>query len=548
MSEHRQHGAHSMASQHSPVDPAGSGGGFLDRYHGDARFFGDPDGSRANIADFVEIGELRRSSYTRSREERVRVVVGRKGSGKTFFLKKLKADLKANTSTRLLNGEPATVAEAEQTELMSTEHVIRVAHWFDDKILTEIWQQLWGRAILSSVATHLLHNRDIRDVLSEEQESHLRRYFGPLLSGATWPRSPFVTIRTLINGASSRRDLLRSLENPLWDDLEGYLGYLLEGSPPFYMIVDAIDEEFSNAPMYWMRCQKGLFYEVMRLLRHSRLGARLHIVISIRDLVLYSVFRSEHASRYVGDPHMRVLSWGFDAARAFVDAKLARLDPTLWRGRPSPPANLQEWTGLKSITNRFGNTEDLYSYALRHTQCLPRDVVLLGNVLGPAIERAGIGSLTSTEFKAVIENIARLSGLQQISVAANQMVSDEIPAGAAAHEYTDSYLSVKEYAIDRAAILTEILQECSGTRISVSEMLDLRTRAREILGAPDVGTILWQNGLLGLAGDQGGDVFFSLDRMGRLTLPDNPAGYVFHPSMREVAGLEPKPPAVLWRV
>jgi hypothetical protein len=31
--------------------------------------------------------------------------------------------------------------------------------------------------------------------------------------------------------------------------------------------------------MYWLKCQEGLFYQVMRLLRDHKLGGRLHIVV-----------------------------------------------------------------------------------------------------------------------------------------------------------------------------------------------------------------------------------------------------------------------------
>ncbi len=42
--------------------------------------------------------------------------------------------------------------------------------------------------------------------------------------------------------------------------------------------------------MYWRRCQKGLFYQTMRLLRDHRLGGRLHLVICIREIVMSSVY------------------------------------------------------------------------------------------------------------------------------------------------------------------------------------------------------------------------------------------------------------------
>ena len=37
--------------------------------------------------------------------------------------------------------------------------------------------------------------------------------------------------------------------------------------------------------------------------------ASFGIVISIRDIVMSSVYRSEHAPRYQDEPHIRVLGW-----------------------------------------------------------------------------------------------------------------------------------------------------------------------------------------------------------------------------------------------
>ena len=54
---------------------------FLARTRGDSRFFGDTDGSRANLRGFIDPTELRASAFFSPDPDRVRVVVGRKGSG-----------------------------------------------------------------------------------------------------------------------------------------------------------------------------------------------------------------------------------------------------------------------------------------------------------------------------------------------------------------------------------------------------------------------------------------------------------------------------------
>ena len=74
--------------------------------------------------------------------------------------------------------------------------------------------------------------------------------------------------------------------------------------------------------MYWLKCQEGLFYQVMRLLRDQKRGGRLHVVICIRDIVMSSVYLSEHAPRYYNEPHIRVLTWNRDSLLYLLEQKL----------------------------------------------------------------------------------------------------------------------------------------------------------------------------------------------------------------------------------
>ncbi|HXL93316.1 MAG TPA: hypothetical protein VN969_30675, partial [Streptosporangiaceae bacterium] len=45
------------------------------------------------------------------------------------------------------------------------------------------------------------------------------------------------------------------LDDPLWDDFEDLLGEIVCQCKPVYFYLDAVDEEFGHAPMYWLKCQ-----------------------------------------------------------------------------------------------------------------------------------------------------------------------------------------------------------------------------------------------------------------------------------------------------
>ncbi len=503
--------------------------------------FGNPDGHRADLAEFIEF------PHNFAAADRTRILVGRKGSGKTLYLRHLKDVIDKSPSVESLGpslttdfAPNASISETvEQTQLLMTHHVLRVAHWFPPAILTEIWMQLWGRAIIRSLLTYVLFDKRLRRHLDLQLREELRtHYSGRVLGSASrTPRTPFTCIKELIDSGHSAEDLIRHLDRPEWDDLENELGEILAELPPAYLYIDAVDEEFSHAPMYWLRCQKGLFYQTMRFLRHSRLGGRLHVIVCIRDLVLSSVYQSEHGTRYMNDPHIRRLSWKRSSAERFLDEKIRRLDSS-YCFEDTQPSSLAEWVGLRTVRNSLGTEESVEAYALRHTQMLPREIVLLGNLLGRAVEslRASRRSLEEEEFRSVVSNVALITGASQLAVAANQIISDEIPEIASDREFTEVYTSIREYVETRATELAEVMRSAGSLEISADRLNEIEEVARTRFGGSDVGSVLWQNGLLGYR-ENDRAVFYSFDLSARFSLPRGHKIYVFHPAMRECAGL-----------
>ena len=158
-------------------------------------------------------------------------------------------------------------------------------------------------------------------------------------------------MRNIVNRQNNAHQLSAYLDDPLWDDLEDLLGNVVGQCKPIYFYLDALDEEFSHAPMYWLKCQEGLFYQVMRLLRDHKLGGRLHIVICIRDIIMSSVYRSEHAPRYYNEPHIRVLTWDRSSLLYLLQRKLQRLPPSLLmrRAASGPPTMRVTGSGSTAI-------------------------------------------------------------------------------------------------------------------------------------------------------------------------------------------------------
>src|SRR6201986_1784532 len=159
--------------------------------------------------------------------------------------------------------------------------------------------------------------------------------------------------------------------------------------------------------MYWLKCQEGLFYQGMRLLRDHKLGGRLHVVVCIRDIVMSSVYRSEHEPRSYNEPHIRVLTWDRSSLLYLLEQKLRRLPPSLLMRRPdSGPPTIRDWLGGNAAwpgSDGDGTVED---YLLSHSRLIPRDIISLGNELNEEVLRQkqpGNESMSRAGLQAVAQ-------------------------------------------------------------------------------------------------------------------------------------------------
>ena len=136
--------------------------------------FGNPDGSRADIEDviseFVDFGGDPAYGHlaTRANDSMVRVIVGKLGAGKTVYLRRLQ-DFQAH--------QDSVYADVPQQSLPKTEVVVKACQWFSDRVLVEKWMQIWERAIMRSLASHLLCRPELRHQLRDEQAAELEQSY-----------------------------------------------------------------------------------------------------------------------------------------------------------------------------------------------------------------------------------------------------------------------------------------------------------------------------------------------------------------------------------
>ena len=513
-----------MGSRRRRLDPVGP--------------FGNPDGSRADIEDliseFVDFGGNPAYGHlaTRANDSMVRVIVGKLGAGKTVYLRRLQ-DFQSR--------QDSVYADVPQQSLPKTEVVVKACQWFSDRVLVEKWMQIWERAIMRSLASHLLCRPELRHQLRDEQAAELEQSYARLLDDCRRPRSIYSEVRDIINQRHTAHQLSAYLDDPLWDDLEDLLGEVVGQCKPIYFYLDALDEEFGHAPMYWLKCQEGLFYQVMRMLRNHRLGGRLHIVVCIRDIVMSSVYRSEHAPRYYNEPHIRVLTWDRSSLLYLLQRKLQRLPPSLlMRRAASGPPTIGDWLGINGEWPGSDDDGPIEDYLLSHTRLIPRDIISLGNELNEEVLRqkqAGREGLPPAALAGVVQRCAKRFGDSQLAQCANQISSDLMPKNAALHDYSELFTSTQAYISGVQEDVRSFVRMIGVDRFSrgdleaLNEVADLHFEK-----ATDLASVLWQNGLLGYVDESGRRRFYSMGDIEEFHFPPEVGTYVLHPCLVHTVG------------
>jgi predicted Ser/Thr protein kinase len=513
-----------MSSRRRRLDPVGP--------------FGNPDGSRADIEDliseFVDFGGNPAYGHlaTRANDSKVRVIVGKLGAGKTVYLRRLQ-DFQAH--------QDSVYADAPQQSLPKTEVIVKACQWFSDRVLVEKWMQIWERAIMRSLASHLLRHPELRHQVPDEQAQEIEQSYGRLLGDFRRPRSIYSEVRDIINQQHNARQLSTYLDDPLWDDLEDLLGEVLGQCKPIYFYLDAIDEEFSHAPMYWLKCQEGLFYQVMRLLRDHKLGGRLHVVVCIRDIVMSSVYRSEHAPRYYNEPHIRVLTWDRGSLLYLLEQKLRRLPVSLlMRRATSGPPSIHDWLGVNGNWPGPNGDATIEDYLLSHTRLIPRDIIALGNELSEEVLRqkqAGRTAMPAAALHGVVQRSAKRFGDSQLAQCANQISSDLMPENAALQDYSELFTSTQAYITGVQEDVRSFVRMMGVDRFSRGDLHALQEVADLHFQTPtNLASVLWQNGLLGYLDGDGQRRFYSMSDVEQFHFPPDVGAYVLHPCLTYAVG------------
>jgi hypothetical protein len=436
-------------------------------------------------------------------------------------------------------------ADDIQQDVPATQNVIKVCHWFPDHLLTEVWMQLWQRALIRSLVSHLLCHPRVSGQIDSSSRERLKNASEVLIRSFSAHVSVYSQIDEIINSSHSRNHLEQYLSNPKWPEFETLISQVLEKCEPLCFYLDATDEAFSSAPMYWLRCHKGLFYQVMRLLSgESRIGSRLRVYFCMRDLVLASIYRDEGAARFRGEPHIRTLTWTRQSIEYFLNQKLQQLDGQFFLRDPKDGRSLSTWLGISHVIHDEGGPpEPILRYALRHTRLLPRDIVILGNMLCHTVTGFKLGHEADLEhqIRRTIREAARIFGNEQLSICANELMAGGSGIDQPHRRKHDTLVGSTGHLNSVADQLKVLVRFVGVARFPLKRLTEAIEHAKTVFGGElDPFSVMWMNGLVGYVERTDGaekHVFCSDDRMDEFHLPLMRQFYVFHPILNHTVDL-----------
>lgn len=514
--------------------------------------FGTPDGANANLQDllddFVEFEHRAPDDalVASAADHSTRIIVGKMGVGKTVYVRRFQAAAAE---------EDSLYADSVRQDVPPTEDVINVAQQFRAPVVEEVWAKIWRRAMVRSALSHILCHHSLRNRPEAEELSSIAAVYRHIVPVGRAPRSIYTEAADIISEHRTRQQIRGYVEHKDWPDLEWNVSEALKTLPPLCFYLDAVDKNFSAAPMYWLKCQKGLVTQVLGLMQEDGFR-RLHIVACVRDIVLSSILRGEQAGRYRNEPHIRVLDWDYPAIRHFLREKIRRL-PSEYLLKPNADDPVESWLGKRFLHNARRQTDEkIEDYLLRHTRLIPRDVVLVGNLLARGTaecKQQGVSELSDEKIQRVVNQAARGFADQQLEVCANQVAADMIPERGSHHGSAAFYVGSDEYARGVAGELRRLIAELGTDRVTYEELTAaLAKTGGELARHGHTLDVLWQHGLLGYDSEEAASAhvhlshvhFYAATEVDDFNVPEGRDTYVLHPCVAHRIELKPVGPPV----
>lgn len=390
-------------------------------------------------ASYIDVTSLIQSNLPASRLYESKVVVGRKGSGKTHVLLHLQ-----NLARK--QGRDVIYTNLDRN-LFQGRGLLPYHGTESPEQCMALWAAVWRIALSMAAVSHFTARRisskarqAVQDCIGEfvfdssmdvEQLSRrfcdtLRERHGDLIPDADSPLDPVRALEDIIRRYKNLRSLNAFLESVDYRKLESDVSILLHRYGTLQFLIDGLDEYAWSDPKGWLELQVGLFTAAFELATVRTYTQHLKLTIALRNYVFTRASQSPHVDR--ARSHILTLNWNFAAARNFLNQRLRKLangnfarSEHLAGDRP-----LVKWLGFDTVKSPLrSSAEDVEQYMLRHSRLSPRNLVEVFNSLC-AVQNAlhrEHRQLGPEQFRDIVEQHARSVGDLMLKVAAEEILA-----------------------------------------------------------------------------------------------------------------------------
>lgn len=517
--------------------------------------FGQPEGSSEDLRNHIKFeGETAWGGLAMSFNNiQPRVLVGRKGSGKTFYLRLMEDASKKRNDVYCFE---------HNNEVPPLSLLLKFTAQINQIASGAMWQKLWRRAIMLSLATLFYSkgkSKSQQDFVSglKLDTNQFLDDFDSLFFDYEFnrPLDIFSAASLILRNFHTQRHLDNILNNVLWTELESELSDLLGQTSTVAIYLDTFDNDLRYAPATYIECQKGLFYSLMNLLDHAVLR-QVHITITLRDIVFSSIAEGEHGRKYATNKHILSLDWDEAAASFYLKSKVRGLSPVYLVNQNASIPTIEDWVGRDAVSNdAYSCVESVVNYLMRHSNFTPRDINILGNrICFKVARRLARGEEFSEELlKEVVNREGIESAREMVATTANFLSASRFPIDTLVELYDVDRDEIAEAipADDTLQSIEYFVKSIGKAAFGYEELADALTEyykrfqyeATESKFHLDrIETACWQQGIIGYRHQResaySDDIFHGSQSGNEFRLPARKECYVFHPGIIDRYELE----------
>ncbi len=354
-------------------------------------------------AVFVDVRDLIPQPDLHTRDlTAIKIIVGRKGSGKTHMLRYIEEAAKQHREVIFSPlDDNAVPARLEKQFSRAVDHPNARSRW------SKLWRVIFCLTVLSRFTNRqasLPARRAASRFLVEQGYSsdgvkanewhttrpklisHFEDYYFPQsghfrISELRHNSSPASLLHTVLDSIYNIDTLDQFIDSVDISSLEADIASLAKLYRPFHLIIDGVDDISWRQPRTWLDFQVGLFDAVFYFAATQRNSEQVVVTVAIRNFVFQAAAQSPHIDRI---RNLLSLNWSPNSAIEFLNRRLHQISSGQFADAVKLTADrpLAEWLGFDSIAGiRRKGKESVESYFLRHTRLSPRNLIKQFNMI-----------------------------------------------------------------------------------------------------------------------------------------------------------------------